>query len=200
MRKFTRKPCPSVLLEPFSKKDTKPRWMIYGEKFAKQKNKSKYSYPQINKKKLNHLIFPTLIAQTQNHCSYCDGYPLMSADETIDHFKPKSKHPLEVCNWDNLYVACAHCQKEKLDKDDVLLLRPDKNYKFSKYFFYDYSEHRIEILPQLKGIKLKKAQKTYEILNFNHPGMIESRRISYDGYWDKPKYPRKKLAHRFIFE
>lgn len=201
MRKFIRKPCPSVLLEPFSKKNTKPRWIMYGERYAKQTNRTYYNYPQVNKEKLNHLIFQTLVEQTDAHCSYCDGFPLMSADETIDHFKPKSKFPLDVCNWDNLYVACAHCQKEKGDQFDDLLLRPDElSYNFESYFFYDYTENEIRILPNLSIDKLEKAKKTDEILNFNHKAMVESRKQSYDGFIDKPEYPKNKLKHRFIFQ
>jgi len=201
MRKFTRKPCPSVLLEPFSKNNTKSRWIIYGERYAKQANRTYYNYPQINRERLNHLIRPTLIAQTDYHCSYCDGFPLMSADETIDHFKPKSKFPLEVCNWENLYVACARCQKVKGDKFDNLLLRPDESsYDFSAYYFYDFTEHEIRILPNLSIDKLERAKKTDEILDFNHKAMVESRRQSYDGFTDKPDYPVEKLKHRFIFQ
>ena len=201
MRKFTRKPCPNVLLEPFSKNNIKSRWIIYGERYAKQANRTYYNYPQINREKLNHLIFPTLIAQTDNHCSYCDGFPLMSADETIDHFKPKSKFPLEVCSWENLYIACAHCQKVKGDKFDILLIRPDElSYDFNAYYFYDFTEHEIKILPNLSIDKLERAKKTDEILDFNHKAMVESRRQSYDGFIDKPDYPKNTLKHRFIFQ
>ena len=200
MRKFNRKTCPNVLLEAFSKSNTKPRWVVYGERYEKQTNRSYYNYPIVNKQKLNHLVFPILIAQTDNHCSYCDGYPLMSADESIDHFKPKHKFPLEVCDWQNLYVACAHCQKVKGTQFDDLLLRPDDEYAFQSYFFYDFSEHKIRILPNLTEEKLQRAKKTHEILDFDHPAMVESRRQSYDGFWDKSNYPREKLKHRFIFE
>ncbi len=147
------------------------------------------------------MIFPALIEQTDAHCSYCDGFPLMSADETIDHFKPKSKFPLEVCNWENLYVACAHCQKVKEDKFDNLLLRPDESaYEFSAYYFYDSTEHKIKILPNLSDDKLKRAEATCRILDFNHKAMQESRRQYYDGYIDKPHYPKNKLKYRFIFQ
>ena len=201
MRKFTRKLCPSILLEPFSKNNTKPRWIVYGEKYASQTNRTYYNHAQIKKEKLNHLIFSTLIEQTDSHCSYCDGFPLMSADETIDHFKPKSKFPLEVCNWENLYVACAHCQKVKGDKFDNLLIRPDESsYDFSAYYFYDFTEHEIKILPNLSYDKLKRAEATCRILDFNHKAMQESRRQSYDGFIDKPDYPVENLKHRFIFQ
>jgi uncharacterized protein (TIGR02646 family) len=201
MRKFTRKTCPPVLLEAFSKTNTKPRWTVYGERYEKQSNRSYYNYPEINKQKLNHLVFPILVAQTDYHCSYCDGYPLMSADETIDHFKPKSKFPLDVCNWENLYVACAHCQKVKGTQYDDLLIRPDElSYDFNVYYFYDLTEHKIKILPNLSDDKFKRAEVTCQILDFNHKSMVESRRQSFDGYIDKSDYPKEKLKHRFIFQ
>ncbi len=201
MRNFTRKECPTILLESFSKTNPKPRWVVYGERYVEQKNRSFYNYPTINKEKLNHTILPILMEQTDRHCSYCDGFPLLSADETIDHFRPKSKFPNEVCHWENLYVACAHCQNVKGSEYDELLLRPDElNYHFNSYFFYDYTEHKIKILPNLTDEKLRQAEKTHEILDFNHRGMIASRRQSYEGYFDKPDYPRELLKHRFIFE
>ena len=73
-------------------------------------------------------------------------------------------------------------------------------YDFQSYFFYDFSEHKIKILPNLTDEKLQRAKKTHEILNFDHPAMVESRRQSFDGFWDKPNYPKELLKHRFIFE
>ena len=201
MRKIIRKPCPTILLEPYSKTNPKPRWIVYGERYAVQTNRSYYNYPKIDKKKLNHLLLPILMEQTDDHCSYCDGFPLMNADTTIEHFKPKSKFPEDVCNWENLYVACSHCQSVKGEQFDDLLLRPDDiTYHFEAYFFYDYTEHKIKILPNLPPDKLEKAEKTCKILDFNHKAMVESRRQSYEGFWDKPDYPRVLLKHRFIFE
>ncbi|MDR6562824.1 MULTISPECIES: HNH endonuclease [unclassified Arcicella] len=201
MKNFIRKECPIILIEPFSKTNQTPRWVVYGERYAKQQNRSYYNYPTINNQKLNNIILPILMEQTDNHCSYCDGFPLLSADETIDHFKPKSKFPHEVCRWENLYIACAHCQHVKGTQYDDLLLRPDETtYNFNDYFFYDYTEHKIKILPSLPADKLRKAEITCEILSFNHKAMVESRIQSYEGFNDKPDYPRELLAYRFIFE
>ena len=47
MRKFIRQPCPSVLLEPFSKKNTKPRWVIYGERYENKRIDRTITIPKL---------------------------------------------------------------------------------------------------------------------------------------------------------
>jgi uncharacterized protein (TIGR02646 family) len=132
---------------------------------------------------------PLLMLQTDAHCSYCDAYPLMSADNTIDHFKPKSKYPLEVCKWENLYIACAHCQKKKVQimtKSSFDLT--NQGYDFYHYFYYDFTTHEIKILWSLTGEDAQRAEATLRVMNFNHPAMKESRRLSYEGFADRPDF------------
>ena len=204
MRKFKKNPCPNILLESHSKRNPKPRWVVYGEMYHKKRQDNpsfEFIFPQIKGLKLNRILVPILMKATDNHCSYCDDFPLLSADKTIDHFKPKSKFYNEVCQWENLYIACGHCQNVKASQFDDMLLRPDdEDYDFHHYFVYDYSTHKICVRDDLVGDKLERAEITHKILDFNYEGMVESRRLSYDGFVDKPNYPKELLKHRFIFE
>jgi hypothetical protein len=58
MRKFLRVNSPTFLLKNFSATVTKPRWQVYGERYAERRanNKSfEFAWPQYQKRPLNHL-------------------------------------------------------------------------------------------------------------------------------------------------
>lgn len=205
MRRFERKACPDVLLEAYAKRNDKPKWVVWGEKYQANRRKNEgfiFQWPQVRNQKLNQLLLPDLKGQTDSHCSYCDGFPLKSGERTIDHFKPKSEFPLEVCCWENLYLACTHCQSAEVkgDKYDERLLRPDEEtYQFEEYFYYDYTTHQIKVLQYISEEKQLRASITMEILAFNNLTMIECRRQMFDGFNDKPDYPNELIGYRFMF-
>jgi uncharacterized protein (TIGR02646 family) len=153
---------------------------------------------------VNQLLAPVLSQQTQDHCSYCDAFPLGLADNTIDHFKPKGTEEflLEAYSWKNLYWACADCQKAKLEKFDQLLLAPDgDNYSFGRYFIYNFHTHEISPNPGAANLDQQKALTTIKIFQFNHPGQIAKRRQS----WERKSSPLASpnsddFSFRFIFE
>lgn len=84
MRYFTRSEEPEIL---------KDNWERIGAEYAARRFANEnygFSWPQINNIKIHHSILPALKQQTQEHCSYCDRFPLFRRDDSIDHFKPKS--------------------------------------------------------------------------------------------------------------
>lgn len=206
MKPFTRFPTP-VILSKIHLKTQKQRWVIYGESYEENRNKSnhsfKFQWAIINGNKLNRLLMPELQAQTDGHCSYCDKYPLMKGDDSIDHFKPKHdpNFYLDVCNWTNLYLACKACQDSKFDQFSDDLLRPDEvNYDFNIYFEYDYKEHRIEIRPLIDDIKWRKAKQTIETFDFNHISHTKARRHAFERYMNSPNPDINDFNYRFIFQ
>lgn len=206
MRAFLRLPTPEILTT-IHLKSQKERWIIYGERYQENRNKTKHSFEfqwaMIDGVKLNHWLMPDLQAQTDGHCSYCDKYPLMKGDESIDHFKPKHDHIyyLDVCNWTNLYVACKACQDSKLSKFSADLLRPDEiNYQFNTYFNYDYKTHRIEIKPRINELQKLKAKQTIETFDFNHISHLKSRRHAFERYSKSLNPDINDFNYRFIFE
>lgn len=139
MREQTRGECPSFLAE--KKEIWTNKWI------ARSADGKTWSWPSNDKKKINqHLISPLRI-QNQRHCSFCDGYPLnVTSLETIEHFRPKGAglFPELAFDWDNLFYCCQVCQKEKLEKFDEKLLKPDEpDYTFSKYFTFDFTTGEI---------------------------------------------------------
>ena len=76
---------------------------------------------KLTKDAWNTKYIRTAIFESSHHkCCYCEkrigpGY----ADMHIDHFKPKSKYPGEVAEWNNLMPACPDCNRAKGDLDTV---------------------------------------------------------------------------------
>ncbi len=199
MKKFERTDTPDFL---------KDKWVSFGNLYAKNRIKKpnfKFYWNQINKKSLNHHLLPLLKAMTDNHCSYCDGFPLDRADETIDHFCPKSKEEFYAIayQWENLYVACAGCQGQngKGEQYDEMLLRPDgKDYSFEKYFYYDYIQHKILVKENIDEKLRASAEITRRIFNFNDKSLCIRRRHSYERYSKELNPDLGDFAYRFILE
>lgn len=115
---------------------------------------------------------------TQQHCAYCDGYPLhVTGLQTVDHFQPKSKFPLLAYVWENLFLACEKCQRHKGDQDAAGLLRPDDpGYRFENFF--DYQEKTGELRPNPAAPEPARArvQVTIDTLGLNRDGRPVARR------------------------
>lgn len=162
-----------------------------------------FKWPKYKNQSLNRHLLPFLKALTQDHCSYCDGYPLMSSDHTIDHFGPKS-NPLfydEVCKWENLYVSCNRCQGAKKEQYDTKLLRPDEEtYRFLDYFVYDYTTHRVEINTAASPEQQERARITRKIFDFNEPGLLIARRKAFQRFTRTTDPELDDFDFRFMFE
>ncbi len=152
MRKFIRIDAPTILLEIDPKTEIR-RWVFYGDRYKRKRAINpgfSFQWPTVQGIAINQHILSSLRLQTNDHCSYCDSYPLKKGDNSIDHFLPKSNPDFYefVCQWENLYYACTHCQHSKAEKVDYLTLRPDEsNYTFYRYFIYNYYLHLIEVNP-----------------------------------------------------
>lgn len=127
---------------------------------------------------INQRMLPMLREMTARHCAYCDHFELGvdGSIETIDHFQPKSVHPERVVRWDNLFLACTICQKNKGDVALQDALRPDViGYSFERYFFFDSLTGEIgpnlAASPDLKD----RAQRTIEWLGLNRDKRPASR-------------------------
>lgn len=105
-----------------------------------------FHWHQVDKQPVNVKLLPLLRAQTQDHCSFCDNYPVSPpSNPTIEHFRPKSRFPREAYQWENLYFCCDWCQR-KGEQFDPGLLRPDAaDFDFDRYFRWEFT--RGELLP-----------------------------------------------------
>jgi uncharacterized protein (TIGR02646 family) len=152
----------------------KEKWQEWGEawaaKYAKTKNSKSFKWRRYKKKGYDDLL-RELSAMTQHHCSFCDAYPLGSRlKPTIEHFRPKTKFPLEAYKWENLFLCCCRCQ-EKGDTFDERLLKPDEDYySFDKYFDIDWMTGRLKPNREASVEDQERAKTTIEYYKLNHNG------------------------------
>jgi uncharacterized protein (TIGR02646 family) len=120
----------------------------------------------------NHICKPVLLGMTDGHCAYCDLNDLGSgAKFSIDHLRPKSKHPRLSHIWINLYSSCGKCQEAKGENTDKKTFRPDETgYSFRKYFTLNAQTGDIEVIPNLGGLEDARANATLEYFGLNEYG------------------------------
>jgi uncharacterized protein (TIGR02646 family) len=166
MRKFQRLQQPDFLVD---------RWEGWGAAWERRRLKNpgaQFNWPRFEGKRIHELLLPPLKEQTQDHCSFCDSFPVSPPSiDTIEHFRPKSHFPREACRWDNLYFCCAYCQ-QKFEEFDEDLLRPDADdYDFDKYFRWDFTRGTLEVNEQASPENQRRAQVTIRLyrLNEEHP-------------------------------
>ena len=182
MRKFTRGNVPDFLSR---------RWVTWGELYKRNRERSPafaFQWYTYKGQKINTLLEPHLKKQTDDHCSFCDNFPIRAREDSIDHFKPKSipAYYELVCQWENLYYCCQNCQQYKCEQYDEQLLRPDDvNFSFDIYFIYSYNSHKVDPNPALSEKDYLKAATTIRIFGLNDPGHIAARRISLERYEGK---------------
>ena len=203
MRYFFRLPCPDILSE-CARNSTKPRWIKYGESYTSNRNLNKgftFQWPIVGGTTINSLILPTLRLQTVNHCSYCDGFPLKKGDNSIDHFLPKTKFTELVCQWENLYLSCSHCQASKKEDVNNFALRPDQiGFSFNTYFIYNYITNYVEINTSVSASHKQKAEETIKYFDLNHPALVISRRHAFQRYSGDQNPFLDDYNFRFMFE
>ncbi len=192
MRRFVRTSVPDWLDEKWE--DWGKEWQ---NKYAKNKKSSEFTWRKY--KGFGHSdLIKKLGKMTQNHCSFCDAYPLVSRlKPTIEHFEPKIVSPLIAYKWDNLYISCYNCNSSKGDYFSTELLKPDANdYDFAKYFVFDNFTGNIKPNPQANFTDIKRAETTIETYGFNKNGKPADRIEEIEKY-DNTSID--KFSYRFLF-
>jgi len=200
MRPFERLPAPDFLAD---------NWERWGEEYAARKTanpKSKFTWYKAGYQQVNRRILPHLLSQTEGHCAYCDLFPSRLGDDSIEHFKPKSRAEFYrlAYQWENLYACCWHCQQAKREGFDAALLRPDElGYSFERYFIFNFSAERIDILPNPDATaeERHRAEITINLLGMNEKGQPRARMREWRAY-DKRVHGDSldDYAFRFLFE
>jgi len=198
MMKQDRPPAPDVLRRHYKE---------WGKAFAKKRKEYpgfRFQWKSYQGKRVNERLKPELIQMTANHCSFCDSYPLgTSADQTIEHFRPKSKYPLLVYVWHNLFLSCNICQKAKGEKFDKKLLKPDQpDYEFERYFMLNYKTGQIEVNPSASVSDQERAEITIEMYGLNRNGRPHSRLREYGMYGklSREDFPLDDFSYRFFLK
>jgi uncharacterized protein (TIGR02646 family) len=168
MRLFQRLPAPGCLAG---------RWEAWGIEWQQRKERepgASFHWHTIDGEAVNHKLLPVLKAQVQNHCSFCDIFPVRPpSKDTIDHFRPKAAFPLLAYQWENLYYCCDYCQEKGTQFDDALLRPDDPEYTFERFFRWDFTTGRIEVNERASLPDQHRARVTIDTfrLNIEHPSL-----------------------------
>ena len=166
MRKFQRAAEPEVLAE---------NWVAWGEEWERrhaENSRAQFHWHVVNGKTVNEIILPSLKGQTQDHCSFCDNFPVSPPSiDTIEHFRPKSQYPREAYHWPNLYYCCAYCQQKGVRFDERALQPDALDYEFDRYFRWDFTTGEIKPKDTASPEDQVRAQATIDLysLNIEHP-------------------------------
>lgn len=194
MRKFKRGPAPALLLG---------KWESWGAQWEQRRAAipgAGFHWHEVEGEPVNHKLLPALKAQVQDHCSFCDNYPICPPSlDTVEHFRPKTLFPREAYRWENLYYCCCHCQGKGDDFDEALL-RPDaEDYSFDRFFRWDYTNGTLEVNERASAEDQNRARVTRSLyrLNVGHPSLRrrELRRRSL-----MPNEPLDDFAYRDFVE
>jgi len=138
-----------------------------------------FAWPTTDGTTVNVRLIPLLKAQTQDHCSFCDSYPVEPpGKDTIEHFKPKTTFSEDAFAWENLFFCCPCCQDAKKENYDALLLKPDAGgYAFDDWFLADLTNGEMQPHPKLAGEKLERAKKTIKLYGLDSEEQRSARRL-----------------------
>jgi uncharacterized protein (TIGR02646 family) len=137
---------------------------------------------QFNWRGIYDVALGQLLSDSHNHCAFCDLRPLRQMGATIEHFKPKSLHPLLAYFWYNLFPCCSNCQK-KGEAFHKKLLKPDVDgFEFNDYFIYNYSTGELEPNPSVNLQNQERAMITRELYRLNDFERPEERKQVLESY------------------
>lgn len=194
MRKFVRLGEPDFLADKWEK------WGIEWEKRRNENPAASFHWHQIDGERVNQKLLSRLKAQTQDHCSFCDAFPVSPPSiDTIEHFRPKTKFPKDAYRWNNLYYCCVHCQQKGEEFDEALLNPDAEDYEFDRYFLWDFTTGEM-MVNQLASLEdQNRAKVTIELyrLNEGHP---RNRRLAMKNRADNPDAPLEEQAYRHLFD
>lgn len=177
-------------------------WGLQYEAKINNPNKSnKFTWAKYKNVEVNKLIIGDLMFMTQNHCSFCDGYPLKQMGATIEHFRPKSLFPQHSYLWINLFYCCNACQK-KGERFDNRLLKPDVvGYNFFNFFICRNNGQAIFIEPNPRATQNEQQSAiiTIELYGLNDSDRPEDRFRVWIQYNDSNNPVIDEFAYRFLF-
>jgi uncharacterized protein (TIGR02646 family) len=138
---------------------------------------------------------------TQNHCAFCDIFPLRQSGRTIEHYRPKSIFPRESHLWTNLFYCCHSCQ-EKGERFNEALLKPDvQAYDFSAFFICEIDGEAIILKPNPRATNpnQNRASITIQIYGLNDFERPEDRYRVLRQFNDSISPVVDEFPYRFLF-
>jgi uncharacterized protein (TIGR02646 family) len=171
MRRFNRAEEPAICTTHSA------RWNTQWVERRKTNPNAVFNWYQVEGISSRDHMMPRLREQTQQHCSFCDAFPVEGvSNETIEHFRPQSRFPDRAYVWSNLYYCCDACQTTKREQWDDRLLHADaEDYQFSKYFEFDFTNGQIRPNPLASEPDQQRATVTLKLYGLDSPGRRRNR-------------------------
>ena len=133
-----------------------------------RKNPPKFDWYQVNWEKNNIHLINILLKCTQNHCAFCDAWPMGRISPSVEHFRPKTQFPKMAYMWENLFPSCFNCQTFKGERFDENLLDPSHGeFSFERYFWFDTQTGELNPLKSLTDDDRVKVETTIELYGLN---------------------------------
>lgn len=181
MRKFLRLPEPPFLALHCQE---------WGADWERREAKGHAFYwHQVDGEPVNQKLIPLLMPQTQEHCSFCDHFPIDPPSiPTIEHLRPKAMYPLDAFRWANLYLSCTHCQQKGVPFNESVLAPDAPDYDFDRYFRWDHTQGTLEVNENATPEERVRARHTidYFRLNVAHPTQRKIQLIRRSKHQDEP--------------
>lgn len=194
MRKFARAGEPAICTENSAK------WNAQWVERRKSKPGAPFSWYVIDAKSAREHLLPHLHAQSEGHCCFCDAFPVGGvSNETIEHFRPKSKFPELAYTWTNLYYCCDACQNAKREQWDELLLHADAaEYSFSRYFEFDFTTGGVKPNPLASEEDQRRAMITVKLYDLDSSARRRNRLDEAEKYakCQPGEIPHQRWAYR----
>jgi len=142
---------------------------IKEKKYIDKKSRYKDASYKTVRKKLNNIY--------NNKCIYCER-SFDDIDTHIEHYRPKSIYYWLSYSWDNLFLACAECNRPKANKFELDGLKI--NYKNERFNDIHNLGDNYDIIEKPKTINPEK-ENIYQYLEFNNKGEVFSKnnRVNY---------------------
>ena len=178
MRKFNRAAEPAVCTTHSAK------WNDQWVELRKTNPNASFNWYQVEGKTARDHMLPTLYAQSQGHCCFCDAFPVAGvSNQTIEHFRPKSQFPHLAYSWTNLYYCCDACQNAKLEQWEEQLLHADaEDYQFSRYFEFDFTTGAIRPNMLANEADQQRAAITIRLYGLDSPDRRRNRQDEAERY------------------
>jgi len=191
VRKFSRVEAPAVW------KDNEEKWNRQWVELLDRNVSASFTWYEAEGRSAREHALPFLKAQTSEHCSFCDGYPVSHVSvDTIEHFRPKcrGRFPDQAYSWGNLYFCCTRCQAHKGDCwVDDLLAPDDVEYSFQKYFEFDFTTGEMRPSSTATESEKARARETIRIYGLDSDERRRFRRESLRG-WTRTKESERDLS------
>lgn len=101
-------------------------------------------------------VLERLVEDFFNKCYICEEKEISSIN--VEHLKPHKGDKEKKFQWENLFLACSHCNNTKLDDENEILDCTNPNHKI-----YDWIEYNFTSFPKAK-VELK-ALNNIEMVN-----------------------------------